>query len=191
MEYKKTDRFSFIATSLLDLYCVQRNRIEDQRGFLSRIFCSDDFLRSGVTFNVNQVNHTRTKKKGTIRGMHYQVSPHGEKKLVNCLRGAVFDVAVDVREKSPTFLKWFGTVLTEENNVGMLIPEGFAHGFQTLEDNSELIYLHSSAFSPDSERRLNPLDPSMKITWPLPVSEMSEKDKNAAPIRQSSVTGVR
>ena len=173
-------RFEFMPTRLAGAQVVQRRRIDDERGFLSRMYCHDEFLAAGVTSTLAQINHTLTRRRGTVRGMHFQWPPHGEVKLVSCIRGEVFDVAVDVRKGSPTFLAWHGEVLSAVNERSLLIPEGFAHGFQTLVDDSELIYLHTARYEPAAEGALNALDPQLAIAWPLPVDEMSPRDRQAA-----------
>ena len=168
-------RFIRIPTSLSDLIVVERQRLADTRGFFSRFFCTDELADFGIG-SIAQINHTMTQAKGTIRGMHYQNAPHDEAKFVSCLAGAVFDVAVDMRPGSPTYLKWHGEVLSAENARSMMIPPGFAHGFQTLTENCELIYLHDKSYAPDAEDGVNPLDPKLGIAWPLPASQISVRD---------------
>ena len=125
---------------------------------------------------IAQINHTFTQRQGTVRGMHFQRAPHAEMKLVNCIRGTVFDVAVDLRASSETFLRWHAEELTPDNGRSLLIPEGFAHGFQALSDDCELVYLHSAAYAPGAEAGVNPLDPRLGVCWPLPITEMSTRD---------------
>ena len=125
---------------------------------------------------IAQINHTHTKRSGTVRGLHYQKSPYSEMKLVSCLRGAVWDVAVDIRSGSPTFLQWFAQNLSADNGYALLIPQGFAHGFQALTDDVELMYCHSAAYANGYEAGLNPLDPRLAVKWPLAVTEMSARD---------------
>jgi dTDP-4-dehydrorhamnose 3,5-epimerase len=169
-------RFELTATPIAMLVRIQRAAIEDERGFLSRLYCAEEFAGTGFTA-IAQVNHTLTRRKGTVRGMHYQLPPHAEAKLVNCLRGEVFDVAIDLRQGSPTFLQWHAEVLSAANRRSLLIPEGCAHGFQALTDDCELLYLHSALFRPDAERALNVADPRLAIAWPLAIAEMSERDR--------------
>ncbi len=171
-------RFNFIMTPLLDLKIVQRKILEDNRGFLSRFYCSDEFSEIGLNIKIAQINHTLTRKKGMVRGLHFQYPPHAELKLVSCLRGEIWDMAVDLRSDSPTYLQWYGEILSAKNNKSFLIPEGFAHGFQTLTCDCELIYLHTKKYHPKSESALNVLDPSLKIRWPLPVTDLSDRDNN-------------
>jgi dTDP-4-dehydrorhamnose 3,5-epimerase len=168
-------RFEFNATPIANLTQVQRTAIEDHRGFLSRLFCAEEFATTGLS-SIAQINHTLTRRKGTVRGLHYQLPPHVETKLVSCLQGEVFDVAIDLRQGSPTFLKWHAEVLSAANRRSLLIPEGCAHGFQALTDNCELVYLHSALYRPDAERALNVSDPRLAIAWPLAIAEMSERD---------------
>ena len=169
-------RFNAIQTPLEGLKRIERSPIEDDRGSLSRIFCAQELENAGWLKSVAQINHARTNIKGTVRGMHYQQSPHAEAKLVSCIRGSIWDVAVDLRKGSTTFLQWFAQELSPQNNLAMLIPEGFAHGFQTLENDCEIVYVHSAPFSPSAEARINPQDPSLKIRWPLEIKTISTKD---------------
>ena len=170
-------RFDYIDTPLLGLKVMQRKRIEDSRGFLSRFFCANEFNAYGFNKAVSQINHTLTRQKGAVRGLHYQQPPHTEVKLVSCLRGEVFDVAVDLRKDSPTFLHWHGELLSDNNQRSLLIPEGFAHGFQTLTEDFELIYLHSAPYVKEAEAVLNVTDPKIDIAWPLNMTELSERDR--------------
>jgi dTDP-4-dehydrorhamnose 3,5-epimerase len=172
-----SDRFDFDSTSLEGLKLISRKPLQDARGSFERIFCAEDFQEVGLQRPVVQINRSVTLKSGTVRGMHFQYPPHAETKIVSCLRGEIFDVAVDIRSGSPTFLKWHGEVLSAENQKSLLIPEGFAHGFQALTDDCELLYLHTALYFPESEGALNPLDPVLDIRWPLPVSEMSDRDR--------------
>jgi dTDP-4-dehydrorhamnose 3,5-epimerase len=178
-------RFNFTDTPLNAVTLVQRKVIEDERGFLSRFFCSDEFKELGFDKPVAQINHTLTRKQGAVRGLHFQYPPHAEIKLVSCLHGEIWDVAVDLRSESPTFLQWHGEVLSASNRKSLLIPEGFAHGFQTLTENCELIYLHSEAYHPESEGALNVSDPKLNITWPLTMRDLSDRDRNHASIDQN------
>jgi len=170
--------FDFIATPLSGLKLVQRKVIEDSRGFLSRFYCANEFAEAGINKPIAQINHTLTCKKGAVRGLHFQHPPHTETKLVSCLQGEIWDVAVDLRRDSPTFLQWHGEILSAANRKSLLIPEGFAHGFQTLSEDCELIYLHTAAYHPEAEGALNVADPKLDIIWPLPITEISERDRN-------------
>jgi dTDP-4-dehydrorhamnose 3,5-epimerase len=157
---------------------VKRNRIGDERGFLSRLFCAEELSHAGWNDPIIQINHTLTERAGTVRGIHYQNPPYTEMKLVTCLRGEVWDVAVDLRQGSPTFLKWHAELLTAENGKALLIPDGFGHGFQTLTDNCELIYLHSKAYKPGAEAGVRFDDPKLEIKWPLQIKVSSERDRS-------------
>jgi dTDP-4-dehydrorhamnose 3,5-epimerase len=142
------------------------------------------------TGHIAQVNVSVTTSKGTIRGMHFQHPPHAETKMVSCLRGEVFDVAVDLRTGSPTFLQWHAEILSESNHRSLMIPAGFAHGFQTLTDNSQLFYVHSCAYAPDFEDGISPFDPMIAINWPLQVSDISEKDRHRT-LLKTNFTGIK
>jgi dTDP-4-dehydrorhamnose 3,5-epimerase len=171
-------RFDFISTPLAGLMLVQRKAVEDHRGFLSRFYCAEEFRKAGINKPIAQINHALTRKKGAVRGLHFQHPPHAETKLVSCLKGEIWDVAVDLRHGSPTFLQWHGEILSAENRKSLLIPEGYAHGFQTLAEDCELIYLHTAAYHPESEGALNVADPRLNIAWPMPIEDISERDRN-------------
>ena len=178
-------RFDFIPTPLTGLMLVQRKAIEDHRGFLSRFYCAEEFRAAGIDKPVAQINHTLTRQRGAVRGLHFQHPPHAETKVVSCLKGEILDVAVDLRRDSPTFLHWHGEILSAANRKSLLIPEGYAHGFQTLAEDCELIYLHTSPYHPESEGALNVADPRLNIAWPLPVNDLSERDRNHPFINQN------
>ena len=170
-------RFSITDTQLPGLKEIKRKPLQDSRGFLSRIFCNEDLAACGWNTAIAQINHTLTVCKGSIRGMHFQSPPHCEMKLLTCLNGEIWDVCIDIRSNSATFLQYHGVLLSAENNLSLLIPEGFAHGFQTLTNNVELLYCHSTAYNAAAEAGLNPQDPKLMIDWPLPVTEISDRDK--------------
>lgn len=170
-------RFSISDLSLGGLKRIERQRIGDQRGFLSRLFCAAELAECGWHQPIAQINHTYTAKKGTVRGLHYQRPPYAEMKLVSCLQGDVWDVAVDLRADSPTFLKWHAERLSAENGCSLLIPEGFAHGFQTLSADVQLLYCHSATYEPKAEAGINIAEPLLAIDWPLPISECSQRDQ--------------
>ena len=172
------EAFDIRPTPLAGLVVVQRQRREDSRGFFSRFYCADALARAGHPFTIAQINHTRTAARGTVRGMHFQHPPHAEDKFVSCLRGEVFDVAVDLRRNSPTFLRWHAQVLSADNVTSLLIPKGFAHGFQTLANDCEMLYLHSAPHAPAAEGALNARDPTVAIAWRLPITGLSERDAN-------------
>lgn len=171
-------RFDFILTPLSGLKLVQRKAIEDHRGFLSRFYCVEEFAEAGINKPIVQINHTLTRKKGAVRGLHFQHPPYAEIKLVSCLKGEIWDVAVDLRSGSPTFLQWHGEILSAANRKSLLIPEGFAHGFQALTDECELIYLHTAAYHSGAEGALNVVDPRLNIAWPSPINDLSERDRH-------------
>ena len=177
LEIKQNNRFEFHPTPLKGLWVVQRKPIEDQRGFFCRFYCAEEFQAVGLEKPIAQINYTHTAKKGAIRGLHFQYPPHAEVKIVSCLCGEVYDVAVDIRKGSPTFLHWHGEILSAANQKSLLIPEGFAHGFQTLTDNCELLYLHSEAFHQQAEGALHIADPGIGIVWPIAMKELSERDR--------------
>ena len=163
---------------LKNAYIIEPERFEDIRGMFSRIFCKKKFQSISLVKNIVQVNHSITVAKGAIRGMHFQRAPMAEIKMVKCLRGAVFDVIIDLRKDSPTFLKWHGETLSAENMKMVYVPEGFAHGFQTMESNSELLYFHTEFYSPEHEGGVRYSDPVTNISWPLEVTDISGKDQN-------------
>jgi dTDP-4-dehydrorhamnose 3,5-epimerase len=170
-------RIAISELPLAGLRRVQRQRLGDARGYLARLFCAGELASAGWLRPVAQVNHSHTAQHGTVRGLHFQVPPHAEMKLVSCIRGRIFDVAVDLRSGSPTFARWHGEVLDAEAGDAMLLPEGFAHGFQALTDAVELVYCHSQAYNGAAEGGFNPLDERLGIAWPLPISEISERDR--------------
>jgi dTDP-4-dehydrorhamnose 3,5-epimerase len=166
----------FLESPLQGCYIINPNPFEDNRGWFMRTFCKTEFEQIGHQKEWVQHNHSFTTEKGTIRGMHYQPPPYQEIKLVRCIAGVVYDVVVDIRKSSPTFLQWFGVELSAENKKSLYIPEGFAHGFQTLSHNAELIYLHSEKYQSGAESAIHFKDPLININWPLPVSVISERD---------------
>jgi len=169
-------RFSILDTPLAGLRLVERKPMGDHRGFLERVYCQNEFESLFAGRPVVQVNHTLTRRRGSVRGMHFQRPPHAETKLVACLAGSIFDVAVDLRRDSPTYLRWHGELLSADNHRSMLIPEGFAHGFQALRDDCQMLYLHTASYQPDHEGGLHPQDPELSIAWPEPVAELSSRD---------------
>lgn len=168
---------------------IQRNPVDDKRGFFSRLYSNEEFGQAGVSKSIVQINHSFTRMKGAVRGLHYQKPPFSETKIVNCLKGEIFDVAVDLRKDSSTFLQWHGEKLSASNNRSLLIPEGFAHGFQALSDNCELIYFHTAPYVHNAECGLNVTDTMLGIHWPLPVTELSEKD-SLYPMINNNFEGV-
>ncbi len=173
-------RFDLTFTPLAGLVVVQRKRVQDHRGFFSRFFCADELKSAGFELPVAQVNHTLTTRRGAVRGLHFQHPPDSEDKFVSCLHGEIFDVAVDLRRGSPTFLQWHGEVLSADNARSLMIPQGFAHGFQALTDNCELLYLHSRYYVAQAEGALNVNDPRLDISWPLQFTDISARDSGHA-----------
>ena len=170
-------RFTIDDTGLAGLHVISRRATTDRRGWFERLFCSEELAAAaGERFAPVQINRSCTLVRGAVRGMHFQYPPHAEVKLVSCLQGEVFDVAIDLRTGSPTFLRWFGVRLSAENRASLLIPRGFAHGFQALEERCELLYLHSAAYAPAHEGGVRPDDPRIGIDWPLPIADLSERD---------------
>ncbi len=160
------------------LKLIKRISKNDNRGFFSKIYCSDQLYALGFLKSISQINLSFSSRAGTIRGMHYQVKPYVDTKLINIIRGEVVNVVVDLRVDSSTFMKSYCIKLTDAESVGLLIPAGFAQGFQTISDNVEIIYCHTEKYVRDCERGLNPFDPALSINWPLPVSEISVRDKS-------------
>jgi len=159
---------------------VQRVRHADARGVFARLFCAQELAASGWHGPVAQVNHSLTRGAGTVRGLHYQRAPHAEMKLVSCVRGEVWDVAVDLRPGSPTFLRWHGHRLSAAEGTALLIPPGCAHGFQVLSEEAELVYCHSAPYFPEAEAGLHVRDARLGIAWPLPVQGLSARDADLA-----------
>ena len=155
---------------------IETEPFVDQRGIFARFFCENELSSIIGNRHFVNINFSKTLKKGTIRGIHFQYPPKAEMKLVRCIRGAIFDVIVDIRKGSPTFLKWHGEVLSAENMKMLCVPEGFAHGFQVLEENSEIIYMVSNFYSPENEEGLNYADPILGIDWQIVPEDISDKD---------------
>ncbi len=168
----------FVETPLKGAYIIKLEPLVDERGFFARTFCKKEFKEIGHLKEFVQFNHSKTVQKGTLRGMHYQVSPSSEIKLIRCIQGEAYDVIVDLRKESPTFLDHLVVVLSEKNMKMIYVPEGFAHGFQTLEDNCQLIYHHTAYYSPEDERGLYYDDPTLNISWPLEPKNLSAKDRS-------------
>jgi len=182
-------RFDFIPTPLNSLLVIQRQWLSDARGFLSRFYCAEEFKAAGVTKPIAQINHTLTRQQGAVRGLHFQYPPYTETKIVSCLQGEIWDVAVDLRYNSPTFLCWHGEILSADNRKSLLIPEGFAHGFQALTHDCELIYLHTEAYHSEAEGGLSVNDPRLNITWALPIGDLSQRDSQH-PFIDSNFHGI-
>ena len=172
--------FAIHPTPLDGLKVIERQPLGDSRGYLERLFCQETFNSFLQGKTIRQINRTLTQNKGTVRGLHFQYPPHAEMKLVSCLRGEVFDVAIDLRRDSPSFLKWHAEILSEDNHKTLVIPEGFAHGFQTLTPDCEMLYFHTADYNSEAEGALNACDLRLAINWPQPISDRSERDKNHA-----------
>jgi dTDP-4-dehydrorhamnose 3,5-epimerase len=170
-------RFTLTSLPIAGVRVVERRVLQDSRGFFSRLFCAEELAMAGWRGPVAQINHTLTRQAGSVRGLHFQRPPHAETKLVSCLAGEVWDVVVDLRRESPTYLQWHAQVLSADNRLALLIPEGVAHGFQTLSADAQLLYLHSHPHAPEAEDGLNPMDERLAIAWPQAITMMSERDR--------------
>jgi dTDP-4-dehydrorhamnose 3,5-epimerase len=168
----------FIEVKLKGAYIIDPDILEDERGFFARTFCQKEFEAHGLNPRIAQCNISFNKHKGTLRGMHYQAAPMAETKLVRCTRGAIHDVIIDLRPESPTYCQWIAEELNTENSRMMYVPEGFAHGFQTLKDDTEVFYQMSECYSPEHARGGRWNDPAFGIEWPLNTKIISEKDKS-------------
>jgi len=168
----------FTETPLKGAFLIDLEKRGDHRGFFARFFCENEYKAHNLVTHFVQINTSLTAAKGTLRGMHYQMEPSGEVKVVRCIRGSLFDMILDLRPDSPTFGKSFGAELNAENRSMMYVPKGFAHGFVTLQDDTEALYLVSSFYAPDLERGIRYNDPGFAINWPIPPVEISDKDKN-------------
>jgi dTDP-4-dehydrorhamnose 3,5-epimerase len=168
----------FTETDLKGAYIIDLNKIEDDRGYFGRTFCKNEFEKMGLETNIAQANMSFNHKKGTLRGMHYQVSPYEETKLVKCTSGAIFDIIVDLRKDSPTYLKWTGVELSQANDRMLYVPRDFAHGFITLTDDTAIQYLVSEFYAPGSEKGIKWDDPKFNIKWPIDIAVISDKDNS-------------
>ena len=168
----------FTETELKGAYIIDIDKIVDDRGFFARTFCKQEFEKVGLDPNIAQANMSFNPKKGTLRGMHYQVAPYEETKLIKCVSGAIFDIIVDLREDSPTYLKWTGVELSDKNHRMFYVPRGFAHGFITLEDNTAIQYMVSQFYAPGAEKGIKWDDPKFNIQWPIDIAVISEKDNS-------------
>ena len=185
-----SQRFRITYPRVAGLAVIQRMAITDKRGYFERLFCADELSEIGFNQPIAQVNHSYTRLAGSVRGMHYQTAPYGDAKIVSCLRGEVFDVAVDLRRDSSTFLSWHAEILSAKNHCSFFIPEGFAHGFQALTDECELIYLHTSSYARGAEAGIHPKDGRVGIRWPTEVDNLSDRDAAYKKI-DDSFEGVR
>jgi len=168
----------FEPTALPGAFIVRMERFEDERGSFARSWCREEFLARGLNAELAQCNVSYNRLRGTLRGMHFQVAPYAEAKLVRCTRGAIYDVIVDLRPESPTFTRWVATELTQDDDRMLYIPEGFAHGFQTLRDDTEVFYQMSAPYAPDCARGVRWDDPRFSIEWPIGTMIISDKDRS-------------
>ncbi|MCX7999615.1 MAG: dTDP-4-dehydrorhamnose 3,5-epimerase [Leptospiraceae bacterium] len=168
----------FTETPLRGAYTIDLEKKGDERGFFARVFCVNEFENLGLDTKIIQINNSTSAKKGTLRGLHYQLAPFSETKIVRCIKGSIYDVILDLREDSPTFGKWFAAELTSENRKMMYVPKGFAHGFLTLTDDVEAFYMVTEFYNPKAERGIRWNDPKFKIEWPFEPLVLSEKDRN-------------
>jgi len=168
----------FQKTPLEGAYTIELEKHGDERGFFARFFCEKEFSAAGLETYFPQINNSMSTRKGAIRGLHYQLAPNSEVKVMRCVRGAIYDVIVDLRAGSPTFLRWFGSELTAENRIMMYVPRGYAHAFLSLTDDVEVVYMASAFYAPESERGLRWDDPAIGIKWPIEPREVSGKDRS-------------
>jgi dTDP-4-dehydrorhamnose 3,5-epimerase len=174
-----------VETSIAGVWVIESKAFQDNRGAFSRIYCSHELQAILGKRFIAQINRSVTRSVGAVRGLHYQNAPHAEMKIVRCLKGRVFDVAVDLREGSPTFLKWTAVELTPDNHLAFMIPEGCAHGFQVLEEDSELLYLHTEFYTPDAEGAVRFDDPIIGVNWPLAPTDLSTRDLSHTHLREN------
>lgn len=172
-------------TSIPGVWLIESSAFQDDRGAFSRLFCSLEMHTIIGQRRIVQINNSITRSVGAVRGLHFQYPPHCEMKIVRCLKGRVFDVAIDLRQNSPTFLKWTSIELTPKNGRAFVIPEGCAHGFQVLEKDSQLLYLHTEFYTPDSEGGVRFDDPRIGIDWPLAPTDLSKRDLNHPQLKES------
>ena len=177
-------------TPIAGLFEIEQPAVGDARGRFTRLFCEQAFAPIRPHLHFTQINWSHTQGRGSLRGLHYQKPPAAEAKLIRCLRGRVYDVAVDVRADSPTFLRWHAVELAEDNNRAFFLPEGFAHGFQALTDEAQLLYMHTASWTPACEAGLRHDDPLLAIAWPLPVAQVSARDQ-AHPLIAPGFAGIR
>lgn len=167
----------FTATPLVGAYVIEPKKIQDERGFFARLLCADEFMKEDLMLRLPQTNVAFSYRRGTLRGLHYQKPPHAEVKIIRCTKGAVYDVIVDLRPESSTFTRWFGVELNEDNFRALYVPEGFAHGYLTLADNSEIYYHTSEFYHKESATGVRYDDPEFSIVWPIEVEIISAQDK--------------
>lgn len=179
----------FIATRLPGAFILELERQEDERGFFARTWCEKEFVQHGLNPRLLQCNVSFNRKRGTLHGMHFQIAPHAEAKLVRCTRGAIYDVLVDLRPESPAFKQWLAVELTADNYRMVFIPAGFAHGYQTLVDETDVFYQMSGFYHPESARGVRWDDPAFGIIWPLPNPLISDKDRSYPDFTETTIKG--
>jgi dTDP-4-dehydrorhamnose 3,5-epimerase len=189
MATERDRAMKFNELPLQGAYIITTEPFIDNRGMFERVFCKREIASIRHKKEIVQINHSITRKKGSIRGMHYQIPPSTEIKIIKAIKGTVYDVIIDVRRNSPTFLKFHGENISHDNLKSIYIPEGFAHGFQTLEDGCELLYFHTSFYDQQNERSIRYDEPTISINWPLKVADVSDKDRNY-PFLNNSFEGV-
>jgi dTDP-4-dehydrorhamnose 3,5-epimerase len=177
-------------TPIKDLLVIEPNVFGDNRGWFSESYNENTFIENGIYIKFVQDNHSYSAQKGVLRGLHFQTNPHAQTKLVRCTRGKIWDVAVDLRKSSPTYLKWYGLELTEDNHKQLLIPQGFGHGFVTLEEDCEVQYKVDNVYNKKSDSSIKFNDPKINIEWPLNDVILSEKDINAPLLEDSDVNFI-
>ncbi len=176
-------------TAIAGVFVAETSSSVDKRGAFSRMFCERELAAAFGTRRIEQINHSRTAAVGAIRGLHFQKAPHAEMKMVRCLKGRVWDVALDLREDSQTFLQWHAQELSAANALMLVIPEGCAHGFQVLEPDSELLYLHTASYMPSAEGGIRFDDPMLNLPWPLPGTDLSDRDRKH-PLLNKNFQGI-
>jgi dTDP-4-dehydrorhamnose 3,5-epimerase len=172
-----TQKFELVAEPLPGLLLLQNKIISDHRGYFERLFCEEELRPYIGQRHIAQINHSFTSEIGTVRGLHFQLPPYSEIKIVSCIRGSIFDVVIDLRKNSEHYLKWYGIRLDADLHRTLIIPEGFAHGFQSLSVDAEVVYSSTAAYDPMHESGLNPLDALFAIKWPVPVTNLSQQDE--------------
>jgi len=180
----------FTQKKIAGAFIIEQEPHGDSRGQFSRLFCKKTFEEQGLNGNLTQINHSYSALKGTVRGMHFQNTPMAEEKVITVLSGSVYDVIVDLRKSSPTFLEWFGITLSRQNRKLLYLPKGIAHGFQTLEEDTELLYFHTQSYSPEFEGGVRFDDPKLKIEWPIEISNFSDRDIHFSFINDN-FTGIK
>lgn len=181
----------FVPTMLAGAFLIEQERHADERGFFARTWCEEEFAERGLDAHLSQCSVSHNRHRGTLRGLHYQLPPYAEAKLVRCARGALYDVAVDLRPDSPAFQKWFGVELTEDNGRALYIPRGFAHGFLTLTADTEVEYFISTPYVPEATRGIRWNDPFCGVAWPAPVEVINPRDKDYPDVTMTQLLALR